>query len=225
MPVAGAGAGLNVTDNVHEPAAGIIAVQSFVTAKSAESATLAPVILSTAGLAPVFFTVSTVGADVVPASWAPKVIGPGGASGGGDGYGRAAERNRLRTFHGVVGQQDCRRPTSGLLRVERGVDQAAGLGAESGGAIIGLGELHGAGGRDGNTFLLMVITALPVFVKVIPTGALVSPTVCVPKATLSGVTETSVEAMPVPESATVCGLPLALSVKLKVAVTGRALAE
>lgn len=68
--------------------------------------------------------------------------------------------------------------------------------------------------------LLIAITAFPVLVKVIPTGALVSPTVCVPKATLSGFTDTSVEAMPVPESATACGLPLALSVKLNVAPTG-----
>ncbi|MGC1254890.1 MAG: hypothetical protein WA867_05015, partial [Candidatus Acidiferrales bacterium] len=77
---AGAAAGLNVTDNVHEPAAGTALVQLFAIEKSEESATLALAILSMAGLAPVFFTVNVVGADAVPASWLPKLTGPAGVT-------------------------------------------------------------------------------------------------------------------------------------------------
>lgn len=76
----GATAGLNFTDRVQEPDAGTIAVQLFVIAKSEASPTLALVTLSTAGLVPVFFTVNAVGAEDVPASWLPKLIGPGGAT-------------------------------------------------------------------------------------------------------------------------------------------------
>jgi hypothetical protein len=71
-----AAAGLSVTDKVHDADAGTIAVQVFVMAKSDASPTLAPATLSTAALAPVFFTVNVVGADAVPASWLSKLIGP-----------------------------------------------------------------------------------------------------------------------------------------------------
>jgi hypothetical protein len=77
---AGAAAGLKVTANVHDPAAGTEAAQLFVIAKSDESATLALLILRTAGLAPLFFTVNVVGADAVPASWLPKLMGPAGVT-------------------------------------------------------------------------------------------------------------------------------------------------
>ena len=58
--------------------------------------------------------------------------------------------------------------------------------------------------------LEMLIEVLPEFVKVTATGELETPTGMFPKATEVGEND-AVDPSPVPESATVCGVPTALS--------------
>jgi hypothetical protein len=214
----GAAAGLNLTDRVHDPEAGTIAVQLFVMAKSEASPTLALATLSTAGLVPVFFTVNAVGAEAVPASWLPKLTGPGGATDAETGTDVPLSEMAcgLWTASSVSRIAAVQLPACCALKVAL-IKQLA-LGPRVAAQLLVCANSTALAGET--AILLIAITALPVLVKVIPTGALASPTVCVPKATSSGFTDTSVEAMPVPESTTVCGLPFALSVKLKVALTG-----
>ena len=67
--------------------------------------------------------------------------------------------------------------------------------------------------------MVIVSDAVPLFVRVTARAPLVVPTVWLPKLTLVGLSVTAgAETTPVPLSVTVCGLPVALSVMLTLAL-------
>ena len=187
-------------------------VHLFASVKSVVSLTLAP--LTTSAPAPVFVTVKLTGATVAPATWVPKLM-------------LLAESETSATVPLPVSAAAC--GLAGALSAT--LIAAARLPAAVGANFTLTMQDAAAPKLAGQLFVcakslefapvsvipLTPSVPLPVFESVMLCAALVVPTDCAPKFRLAGDSAIPGEA-PVPDSVTICGLPLALSLMLKFAL-------
>jgi hypothetical protein len=194
-------------------------VQLFTAVKLPRGFMLAVPTLSTAGLAPLLVMVTVTGGDAVPASAVPKLIVPVGVI---VAEACTAVPLRVRTWRlcGALSEiinRPERLPVcvgskvtfiTQVLPPAKGLCEQLSVSAKSPGFVPPV--------------LIVIVTAVvPVLLTVTGCAALLAPTVCDAKFKVTGDNEIP-DVPPLPLSATVCGLPPALSEMLSVALTGPA---
>jgi hypothetical protein len=213
---AGDGAGVNVTASVQEPAAGTPAVQLFTAVKLPGGFTVAVPTLKIAAAAPLLVIVTVTGADAVPASAPPKLIVPVGEI-----VALACTAVPLTAsicgLFGALSESITtaeRAPVcvgSNVTFMTQDLPPASGLCEQLSVSAKSLGFVPAV-------LMVMATGVVPVLLTVTTCAALFAPTVCDAKFKVAGDSEIP-EVPPVPLSATLCGLPAALSEMLSVALT------
>src|ERR1700722_1970435 len=215
----GTAAGANVITNVHDSAAGTPEVQLFPVVRLRGGWTLAPPTMRIAAPEPLLVIVTVTGGDAVPASAAPKLIEPVGEI-------VAAACTavpltaRICGLCGALSEISTwaeRLPAcvgSKVTFITQVLPPARGL-------CVQLSVSAKPPPSAPALPMVMATAVVPVLLTVTACAALLAATVCEPKFKVAG--DSEIPAVPpFPLSATLCGLPAALSEMLSVALTGPA---